>query len=397
MMNKKIKVLLATFCALTILFSVCMTAGAGISVIVNDKRVEMEQPPIMYNGRVMVPLRDVFEALGVAVFYEPGEINCVTKDTTVYITNNGMYSSVGDYFLFVNDVEVEMDQPPIVYNGRTMVPVRVISESLGASVSWDKPSETVTVTANIKKESQLTKAEIDAANAFTFDAACKKVADNTIYIYFQDRYKFWDKYPSFEKGVKSYNLLYSDHDGMLLLRITINGEVSFATFYSGDDEEYSTAKKYKLSSFAKYLPFQEKYDGYLCGLAYVRNIDEGLSDFNKCYFSKAPNNFWTAKTVKSVSTPSGKEYFFIFPKYEGTKIVIRSISFDKAGDIVYGNTIYDGSDPVLLLANEDKSKANTEVTVTLDDDITVFCPSYDNILFDESIQWYKVLDLTFYK
>ena len=509
-MKRSFKILLAAGLTLTVLFSMCISAAGAISVVLNGKKLAMAQPPIMHNGRVMVPLRDIFEALGVAVFYEPGEINCVTKDKTVNLTNNGRYNSLGDYNLFVNDEEVEMDQQPMSYKGKLMVPVRVISEALGAKVSWDKTSETVTVTVTIRDAVKLSQEEIDVANAFTLAVARQKAATSAIYIYFEERYDTLNTYPIFSHGVKTQNILYTNEDGTILLTISMDGTVSFESFYSENDES-AELPDYQLSSYAKSLPFQKKYDGYLCGLAYVRSVDEGTNDFNNRYFLKAPaavlevqnaieaqramyteqlqqipedqrymykemiaaqlpTNVWeqfnqgvleltkymspeqinymgiidmayklgdpeedienreeigmafekigsvfsirpsevekvvTASLTRekiafdTVETEFGKEYFFIFPKYEGTKIVIREVYTDKNANILNGHVIYEGAGPVLLLANTNKDYPNTEVTVTLGDDVAQFCPIYANtIYFKENIPWWHVLNLTFNK
>jgi len=39
-----------------------------------------------------------------------------------------------------------MDQPPVIVNGRTMVPIRFISESLGAQVKWVPENGTIVIT-----------------------------------------------------------------------------------------------------------------------------------------------------------------------------------------------------------------------------------------------------------
>ena len=415
-MTNKSKNLLAIFCALTILFSLCMSAGA-INVVVNGKKLTMAQQPIMHNGRVMVPMRNIFEALGVAVFYEPGMISCVTKEKTVSIRSYYDYgiTPVSDYSLFVDDVEVEMDRQPINRYGTMLVPIRVISEAWGATVDWDKQSETVTVTANISDEVKLSKAEIDAANDFGWYEAREMVADNKIYRYFDDsHYSLWSAYYSFDKGIKSIYMVASNNRGdNFLLKISINGEVSFDTQVAiGDDGDYAYKHytdykdkfsfsdqanvRYQLSTHAEYLPFQEKFDGYLCGMASVHNIDAELK-FKERYSPKTPTDFWTTNAFSTVVTQQGKESFFIFPKYEGTNIVIRTILTNDDGEVIHGDVIYDGSGPVLLRANAKWSEADTEVTVTLGDEVTKFYPSYSNLLFYKDVQRNRVFDLTIYE
>lgn len=47
--------------------------------------------------------------------------------------------------LIVNGQEIQADVPPMIVNGRTMVPVRFVSEALGAVVNWDEATQTVTI------------------------------------------------------------------------------------------------------------------------------------------------------------------------------------------------------------------------------------------------------------
>jgi len=228
MMTNKLKNVLTIFCALTILFFLCISASA-INVVVNGKKLTMAQPPTMHNNRVMVPLRDVYEELGVAVFYGQGVANCVTKDKTITISE---YWGAENYYLYyINDEETESDQPPITRNGKIMVSVRMIAESLGVSISWDKPSETVTVTGTIPDSVKLSKEEIDAANAFTLAVAREKAADNNYYKFFEENGSFWNSYPSYSNGIKScYNLHYTYGEGSdngVVLIISIDGEVSY--------------------------------------------------------------------------------------------------------------------------------------------------------------------------
>jgi len=240
-MQRNFKSLFVTLLAAMVLFSMCMSAAGAISVVVNGKKIAMSQPPIMLNGRVMVPIREVVEAMGVAVFYEAGVANCVTKDTTVAIGMNG--EGDDSYYITIDGEYLYTDQDPINYKGKLMVPVRVISEAFGANVSWNKQSETVTVTGTISDSVRLSKAEIDAANAFTLSAARKKLANNSTYISYERNNEFSHSSPSFDKGVKSQELAYY-HDyrnGWVFLIVSINGDVSQYSFFFDEydeDDEY---------------------------------------------------------------------------------------------------------------------------------------------------------------
>ena len=122
-----------------------------ISVIVNGMSVVFDQPPIIENGRTLVPLRAIFESLGAEVEWDqPTQtVTAVRGDTTIALT-------IGSRILTKNGEEVMLDVPAQIVNSRTLVPVRAIAESFGAEVGWDQNTRTVTITERIRAVGQAT-------------------------------------------------------------------------------------------------------------------------------------------------------------------------------------------------------------------------------------------------
>ena len=97
-----------------------------------------EQPKIT-NGRTMVPMRELFEQLGATVNYN-NETRLITA------SKNGIYISLapGSDKAMINGKEIILDASPyITAKGRTMVPLRFISEALGVGVGWNSETKTV--------------------------------------------------------------------------------------------------------------------------------------------------------------------------------------------------------------------------------------------------------------
>jgi len=125
---------------------VCPAYGQdnSIQVQLNGENIPFDVAPQMVNNRVMVPMRTIFEKLGANVDWDgqTGTVT-VTKDGTVIklvlnsknavITKNGVESTI------------QLDTAPILVNDRTLVPVRLISESLGKQVGWDQANRTVVI------------------------------------------------------------------------------------------------------------------------------------------------------------------------------------------------------------------------------------------------------------
>ena len=134
------KVLSIIICLVIALSAVTCFAADDVKVVVNDKPVVFDQPPVIQDGRTLVPLRAIFEALGAAVGWD-GETSSViaSKDDTVIIMQ------IGHENLYKNNETIKLDVPPVIINSRTLVPVRAIAESFDLTVGWDDTTRTVTI------------------------------------------------------------------------------------------------------------------------------------------------------------------------------------------------------------------------------------------------------------
>lgn len=113
------------------------------SVVLDGQKLVFDQSPINMDGRILVPLRAIFEACG-------AEITWVEKTQTVYAqgrNNTTIELQVGKNYAYINGDVVELSVPAVIYNSRTLVPVRFVAEALGAKVDWNEP--VVTITTNI--------------------------------------------------------------------------------------------------------------------------------------------------------------------------------------------------------------------------------------------------------
>ena len=101
-----------------------------------------DQQPIQSNGRVLVPLRGVFERLGAEVDWD-----APNQTVTAYKRGVRVTLAIGKYDAIVNEQNVHMDSPARLIGGSTMVPLRFVSEALGAEVSWNDAMLEVDITA----------------------------------------------------------------------------------------------------------------------------------------------------------------------------------------------------------------------------------------------------------
>lgn len=139
------KILCILLCLMMIPVS-SIAADDNIKVIVDGTEIYFDQPPIIVDSRTLVPLRAIFEALGANVEWN-GEIATVTaeKGTTsisLQIGSSRIYKTTLD-----GEVYFDIDTYARLVNNRTLVPVRAISEALGAKVEWINETKTVVITS----------------------------------------------------------------------------------------------------------------------------------------------------------------------------------------------------------------------------------------------------------
>ncbi|MEW5921178.1 MAG: stalk domain-containing protein [Bacillota bacterium] len=139
---KKERLLIIAFLvllALTSLTSIAL-AASPVRLLVNGQELKPDTPPRIINGRVMLPVRTIAEALGASVVWD-AEKNLVLVDTPVTPERNGREISI-----LVRGREVKSVVLPQLRGGRVLVPVRVITEALDASVTWQPEIRTVSIT-----------------------------------------------------------------------------------------------------------------------------------------------------------------------------------------------------------------------------------------------------------
>jgi hypothetical protein len=115
-----------------------MPAAADVSVTVNGRPADFAPPPIVRAGRVFVPLRGVFERLGASVVYQNGTINATRGPVTVSL-------QIGSTQATVSGQQQMLDVAPFIVGASTYVPLRFVSQSLGADVQYDGANQIVAI------------------------------------------------------------------------------------------------------------------------------------------------------------------------------------------------------------------------------------------------------------
>jgi hypothetical protein len=120
----------------------CISSNASneqeITVLLNGKKIEFDVPPIIEDGRTLVPLRAIFELLGMEVTYDNGAVTAEKEGLTIDL-------SVDSDIAYVKGEQKTLDVPSRIIDGRILVPLRFIGESTGLTVDYNNETRTVTM------------------------------------------------------------------------------------------------------------------------------------------------------------------------------------------------------------------------------------------------------------
>lgn len=145
-MKRMLKTILVMLTVLMATLTTHTFATTPIKVLVDQTILQLDQPPALEDGRVLLPIRGIFEALDAEVVWdEATQLLTGEKDGVLIRLEMGKQQAL------VNGEIIIMDTPGKMINGRTMVPVRFIAENFGIEVTWD-PSEQMVIISTDKDE-----------------------------------------------------------------------------------------------------------------------------------------------------------------------------------------------------------------------------------------------------
>ena len=109
-------------------------------VIIDGEKVMNDSSPVVVNGTTFLPIRIIAENMGASIGWDgtTKAVSIKTEDTEIVV-----YVDKTD--AVVNGQQTQLEKGPFVKDGRTYLPVRFVSEALGAKVAWNGAEKTITI------------------------------------------------------------------------------------------------------------------------------------------------------------------------------------------------------------------------------------------------------------
>ena len=137
------KKIISLFLTIALFLTISGFAEDSISVTdstiyLNNEVMQFSVPTILYYERTMVPMRELFEKLDIAVDWIDSEQKIIARSATKTMT-----MQIESLWIMCNDVNIPVDVSPILYESRTMIPLRFVCEQLNLYVEWDGDSNSI--------------------------------------------------------------------------------------------------------------------------------------------------------------------------------------------------------------------------------------------------------------
>lgn len=118
-----------------------IASSRGLNITINGDKMIFEEKPYIENGRTMMPVRAVTTMLGATKVEWNGENQLVI----INYDEKQLIMKIGKTTYWIDGEEFTMDVPPVIKESRTMVPLRLIAESMSCAVGWESETQTVEI------------------------------------------------------------------------------------------------------------------------------------------------------------------------------------------------------------------------------------------------------------
>ncbi|MBG9794832.1 N-acetylmuramoyl-L-alanine amidase [Paenibacillus dendritiformis] len=241
-------------------FSVSSVSAAKINVTVqvDGKTVKFpDEKPYFENNRVLIPIRFVSEALGAKVDYKKETIGS-RIDRVVYVELNGkmIRMPVNSASVLVEDVIVKLDVPARLQGSRVFIPLRFVSEALGAKVNWNQSKKLVSIS---------TGKEVTDPDSVP--------SDNNVY---STDFEWKAGYTDLAKELFVDNMKISNGKLTFTMPKGAGGNYGNTEFTPGKTYTFEIGKGKGYLSFSKIYPGRDEQEGYTVALD--NHINEDLAE-----------------------------------------------------------------------------------------------------------------------
>ncbi len=131
------------------------SASSQVQVFIDGELLNTQYAPVIENDTTLIPMRDIFEALGAKIQWIDDE-----KAVMAYDGTNILKLAIDSNVMILNSQQTELAVPAKLIDEKTYVPLRAVSEGLNAEVLWEEETRSVKINTP-KNEHNISKNSIE--------------------------------------------------------------------------------------------------------------------------------------------------------------------------------------------------------------------------------------------
>lgn len=144
MLKKSLALILAIF--MVFACTVFSYAATDVTVLINGVKIEYDVPAQIIGDRTMVPMRKTFDMLGANVDWNSEmRLAIATYKTSIIAIGIDCDSFTVTDVISGTVTEHKLDVPAQIVDGRTLIPLRAVSQALGKKVEWNGSTSTALI------------------------------------------------------------------------------------------------------------------------------------------------------------------------------------------------------------------------------------------------------------
>jgi transglutaminase/protease-like cytokinesis protein 3 len=256
-----------------------------IGVVVNGNLIKSDSEPFNEDGRVMISIRSILEALDVELSWNDKEKTVIGEKDNLKVV-----MPVNSSTIYINKKAVKMDTKIVIVKGRSYGPVRYIAEAFDAKVSWDNVNKNVNIDYDSNNNLKFDEEIINSNYEEEYVKVGLKDNECTVTGQFKD---------TTNKKFVLINFINDETDNEVLKTIIeVNTKGSFLNTF---DMKNINNGRYKLYIYTSSKKYNETYKGFIYDEDIVIIKDDEISvekvktyELNKKAFLKnieSPNSY----------------------------------------------------------------------------------------------------------
>lgn len=125
-----------------VMLSLCSVSALALTVNLNDEQITFpDAKPYAQNDKILVPMRFVFEALKLGVFWDGEAQTVITLDRN----SNYLVMQIGNSELYINTDKIVLDKAPVLFESRTMLTSDTLCRILNLDSAFDETTQTLSL------------------------------------------------------------------------------------------------------------------------------------------------------------------------------------------------------------------------------------------------------------